>query len=183
MPLRCVFYRQTAVQSCPHRELMTVLCFVTLTQCTRSVSGDIHCAHVGPVVRDATTGGVRKRDSSRRLWPSGARIMAISTRWSASPVTRPAHSPSIVARPSSSRPSSRNKSIVSPRSSTTTPTLSIRLSATPRLYKMSHRCNNGRFATPKQNPRGVCQIAPEQPLIGGNYGQSGSDRRISTKLT
>jgi hypothetical protein len=37
-----------------------------------------------------------------------------------------------------------------------------------RLYKMSPRCNNGRFATPKQNPRGVCQIAPEQPLIGGS---------------
>ena len=47
--------------------------------------------------------------------------MAISTRWSPSPVTRPAHSPSIVARPSSSRPSSRKKSIVPSRSSTTIP--------------------------------------------------------------
>src|ERR1700729_3613946 len=69
--------------------------------------------------------------------------MAISTRWPASPVTRPTHSPSIVARPSSSRPSSRKKSIVSPRSSTTIPTLSIRLSAMCRLYKMSPGCNNG----------------------------------------
>src|SRR5215218_7254463 len=32
--------------------------------------------------------------------------MAISTRWSRSPVTRPDQSPSIMARPSSSRPSS-----------------------------------------------------------------------------
>src|SRR3982751_202141 len=61
--------------------------------------------------------------------------MAISTRWLPSPVTRPAHSPSIVARPSSSRPSSRKKSIVPPRSSTTIPTLSIRLSAICPIYK------------------------------------------------
>jgi hypothetical protein len=33
-----------------------------------------------------------ERESSSRLWPSGVRIMAISTRWSPSPVTRPAHS-------------------------------------------------------------------------------------------
>src|SRR6267143_462935 len=52
------------------------------------------------------TGGVRNREISSRLWPSGVRIMAISTRWSRSPVTRPAHSPSTVARPSSSSPSS-----------------------------------------------------------------------------
>src|SRR3984885_2812705 len=85
------------------------------------------------------TGGVRKRESSRRLWPSGVRIMAISTRWPASPVTRPAHSPSIVARPSSSSPSSRKKSIVPSRSSTTIPTLSIRLSAMGPIYKVSFR--------------------------------------------
>jgi hypothetical protein len=107
--------------------------------------------------------------------------MAISTRWPASPVTRPAYSPSIVARPSSSRPSSWKKSIVPPRSSTTIPTLSIRLSAMRRLYRMSPRCNNGRFATPKQNRRGVCQIAPERPLIGADHGQSGSDRRITAE--
>jgi hypothetical protein len=38
--------------------------------------------------------------------------MAISTRWLPSPVTRPAHSPSTVPCPSSSRPSSRKNSIV-----------------------------------------------------------------------
>src|SRR4051812_29674627 len=52
--------------------------------------------------------------------------MATSTRWLGSPVTRPAHSPSIVAWPSSSRPSSRKNAIVAGRSSTTMPTLSIR---------------------------------------------------------
>jgi hypothetical protein len=46
------------------------------------------------------------------------------------------------------------------------------------LYKMSPRWNDGRFAMPKQNPRGVYQIAPEQPLVGADDGQSG-DRRIS----
>ena len=42
----------------------------------------------------------------------------------ANPVTRPAHSPSIVALPSTSRPSSPKKSIVASKSSTTIPTLS-----------------------------------------------------------
>src|SRR2546429_6790940 len=60
--------------------------------------------------------------------------MAISTRWSPSPVTRPAHSPSTMARPSSWRPSSRKNSIVAGRSSTTMPTLSIRLRATDPIY-------------------------------------------------
>src|ERR1700744_6426170 len=63
--------------------------------------------------------------------------MAISTRWSASPVTRPAHSPSIVARPSSSRPSSRKKSIAPPRSSTTIPMLSNRLSAMALVLRLA----------------------------------------------
>src|SRR6266704_1067243 len=89
--------------------------------------------------------GVRNRESSSRPWPSGVRIMAISTRWSPSPVTRPAHSPSIVARPSSSRPSSRKKSIVPPRSSTTIPTLSIRLSAMCPIYKVSSCLTTDRF--------------------------------------
>src|SRR3954454_8785232 len=53
--------------------------------------------------------------------------MAISTRWSRSPVTRPAHSPSIVVRPSSSRPSSAKKEMAASSDSTTMPTLSIRL--------------------------------------------------------
>src|SRR5215470_9057110 len=53
--------------------------------------------------------------------------MAISTRWSRSPVTRPAHSPSIMARPSSSRPSSVKNPMAASMSSSTIPTLSKRL--------------------------------------------------------
>jgi len=67
-----------------------------------------------------------KRDSSIPPWPSGIRIMAISTRCSRSPVTRPDQSPSIIARPSSSRPSSAKKEIAASSDSTTMPTLSIR---------------------------------------------------------
>src|SRR4051794_12403122 len=63
--------------------------------------------------------------------------MAISTRWSPSPVTRPAHTPSTMARPSSSRPSSAKKEIAASRDSTTMPTLSIRLSAMCPFYNMS----------------------------------------------
>src|SRR5947209_20114138 len=63
--------------------------------------------------------------------------MAISTRWSPSPVTRPAHTPSTMARPSSSRPSSAKKEIAASRDSTTMPTLSIRLSAMCPFYTMS----------------------------------------------
>src|ERR1051325_3666453 len=62
--------------------------------------------------------------------------MAISTCWSPSPVTRPAHSPSMVARPSRLRPSSRKKAMVASRSSTTMPMLSIRLMA---MYLVSER--------------------------------------------
>lgn len=51
--------------------------------------------------------------------------MATSTRWPPRPVTRPAHSPSATARPSSSRPSSVKKSTTAVRSSTTMPTLSM----------------------------------------------------------
>src|SRR5437868_13362243 len=67
-----------------------------------------------------------KRDSSSRPLPSGVRIMAISTVWSPRPVTRPAHSPSTMPRPSNSRPSSRKNSIAGSRASTTMPTLSSR---------------------------------------------------------
>src|SRR5580765_1627333 len=56
--------------------------------------------------------------------------MAISTHWLPSPVTRPAHSPSIVARPSSSRPSSAKNEMAASRDSTTMPTLSIRWTVT-----------------------------------------------------
>ena len=55
---------------------------------------------------------------------TGVRIIAVSTRWSPRPVTRPAYSPSTKPRPSSSRPSSRKNSIAGARSSTTMPTLS-----------------------------------------------------------
>src|SRR5262249_41753466 len=57
------------------------------------------------------------------------RIIAISTRWPRSPVTRPDQSPSIVARPSSSRPSSAKNEIAASSDSTTMPMLSIRWSA------------------------------------------------------
>src|SRR3954454_6727034 len=57
--------------------------------------------------------------------------MAISTCWDPSPVTRPAHSPSIMARPSSFRPSSEKNEMAESRDSTTMPTLSIRLRAIP----------------------------------------------------
>src|SRR3954464_10716678 len=53
--------------------------------------------------------------------------MAISTRWDPSPVTRPAHSPSTMARPSSLSPSSEKNEMAESRDSTTMPTLSIRL--------------------------------------------------------
>src|SRR5262245_17175518 len=53
--------------------------------------------------------------------------MAISTRMSRNPVTPSAQSPSIGARPSSSRPSSVKNSMAASMSSTTMPTLSIRL--------------------------------------------------------
>src|SRR5438128_2563340 len=66
--------------------------------------------------------------------------MAISTRMSRNPVTPSAQSPSIGARPSSSRPSSVKNSMAASMSSTTMPTLSIRLtvmtSALRRLSRM-----------------------------------------------
>ncbi|MBB4231969.1 hypothetical protein GGD56_005861 [Rhizobium mongolense] len=49
------------------------------------------------------------------------------------------------ARPSSSRPSSRKKSIVPPRSSTTIPTLSIRLSAMFPISKVSFQSTRCRL--------------------------------------
>src|SRR5690606_27764412 len=70
---------------------------------------------------------VDRRPGPLRLWPSGVTSMAISTRWDPSPVTRPAHSPTTMARPSSLRPSSEKNEIAASRDSTTMPTLSIRL--------------------------------------------------------
>src|SRR3954465_13469953 len=69
-------------------------------------------------------------------WPSGMRIMATSTRWPRSPVTRPDQSPSIMPRPSSSRPSAAKNAIAASSDSTTMPTLSIRCSATSRLSRI-----------------------------------------------
>ena len=77
----------------------------------------------------AVIGNRRRREKAREFdlpWPSGIRIIAVSTRWSRSPVTRPDQSPSIMARPSSSRPSSTKKEIAASSDSTTMPTLSIR---------------------------------------------------------
>src|SRR5580765_6308765 len=82
---------------------------------------------------------MRKRESSILPWPSGIRIMAISTRWPRSPVTRPDQSPSIIARPSSSRPSSAKNETAASSDSTTMPTLSIRRSAT-RPFLSLHGC-------------------------------------------
>src|SRR5690606_1275523 len=53
--------------------------------------------------------------------------MATSTRWPRTPATRPAHSPSMGMRPSSVSPSSVKNSMAAPRSSTTNPTLAIRV--------------------------------------------------------
>src|SRR5207248_1907201 len=63
--------------------------------------------------------------------------MAISTRWSRSPVTRPDQSPSIMARPSSSRPSSAKNEIAPSSDSTTMPTLSIRCTGGRRRTRCS----------------------------------------------
>src|SRR5438552_10975742 len=73
--------------------------------------------------------GDSKRESSRRLCPSGVDIMATSTRWPRTPVTRPAHSPSMGMRPSRVSPSSVKNLMAASRSSTTMPTLSIRMTA------------------------------------------------------
>src|SRR5689334_12724010 len=73
------------------------------------------------------TAGAMNRESSSRLWRSGVTIIAISTRWFPSPVTRPANSPAIIARPSSVSPSSVKNAMASSRDSTTMPTLSMRL--------------------------------------------------------
>src|SRR6187399_1245121 len=80
--------------------------------------------------------------------------MAISTRWSRSPVTRPDQSPSIIMRPSSSRPSSAKKEIAASSDSTTMPTLSIRCSATVAILadRKNHRSQVGRSRAPRSAP-------------------------------
>src|SRR5947209_7032157 len=69
--------------------------------------------------------------------------MAISTRMSRNPVTPSAQSPSIGARPSISRPSSVKNSMAASRSSTTMPTLSIRLTVMMFPWRLTtFRCGN-----------------------------------------
>src|SRR5262245_13443429 len=63
--------------------------------------------------------------------------MAISTRCVPSPVMRPAHSPSTKARPSSPRPSSVKNSMAESMSSTTMPTLSMRLTVTLSPWRLT----------------------------------------------
>lgn len=67
------------------------------------------------------------REEAGELEPAVAVRASSQSRRAEHPVTRPAHSPSIVAWPSNSRPSSRKTSIAAARSSATIPTLSIRL--------------------------------------------------------
>ena len=62
--------------------------------------GDNQERFTGAVLWSAIVGGVRNCESSRRLCRSEVTIMATSTDWFPSPVTRPAHSPSTVIRPS-----------------------------------------------------------------------------------
>ena len=80
-------------------------------------------------------------------------------------------SPSIVARPSSSRPSSRKKSIVPPRSSTTIPTLSILLSAMLRIYTTPPNTTTGALQRRNTSAAEFAKT-PEQPLIGASHGRS-----------
>lgn len=75
------------------------------------------------------------------------------------------------ARPSSSRPSSRKKSIVPPRSSTTIPTLSILFSAhASNLHNVA--CMQQRHFAASKYGRAEISKTPEQPLIGANHGRS-----------
>src|SRR5688572_11412219 len=82
--------------------------------------------------------------------------MAISTHWVPSPVTRPAHSPSMVARPSSLRPSSEKNEMAASRDSTTMPTLSIRLRVMSFLSLRSRRfmsaCNTAGISPLRSTP-------------------------------
>src|SRR5688572_13728802 len=65
--------------------------------------------------------------------------MAISTRMSRNPVTPSAQLPSIGTRPSSSRPSSVKNSMAASMSSTTMPTLSMRVTVMMSPKRLTHR--------------------------------------------
>ena len=74
----------------------------------------------------ATSAGARNRVSSSLPWPSGVRIIAMSTRTPSMPLTRSTQAPATGISPSTSMPSSVKKAIAAGRSSTTTLTWSIR---------------------------------------------------------
>src|SRR3954451_13761144 len=92
----------------------------------RGMPGTFTGARGAPLV--AT--GLWNVDSSTRLWPSGVRRNAMSARTPSSPMSWSAHLPSTVVSPSSSRPSWMKNATAASRSSTTTPTWSIRLIVT-----------------------------------------------------
>ena len=73
-----------------------------------------------------TAAGVWNFVNSSRPWPSGVRIIAMSTRMPVSPLRRSTAGPSSGASPSSSIPSSTKNAFAASRSSTTTLTWSIR---------------------------------------------------------
>src|ERR1051326_2192980 len=92
--------------------------------------------------------------------------MAISRRWSRSPVTRPDQSPSMVARPSSSSPSSAKNEMALSSDSTTMPTLSIRLTV---IDAQPFRTAGARADGPpgerpsshhRASPDGPCTVVP-----------------------
>src|SRR3954467_8276597 len=76
--------------------------------------------------------------------------MAISTRMSRNPVTPSAQSPWIGARPSSSRPSSVKNSMAASMSSTTMPTLSIRLTVMTSPWRLTSNYAAGCGITPRR---------------------------------
>src|SRR5579863_6938898 len=84
--------------------------------------------------------GVWNFVSSSRPWPSGVRIMAMSTRTPSSALTQSTQRPSMGASPSNSMPSSTKNALAASSSSKTTLTWSIRFS------DMSRRIRLGRSA-------------------------------------
>ena len=75
----------------------------------------------------STSSGLRNFVSSTRPWPSGVRIIAMSTWTPSSPLTRSTQGPSTGVSPSSAMPRVVKKAMAAGRSSTTTLTWSILL--------------------------------------------------------
>src|SRR5919109_5111797 len=90
--------------------------------------------------------------------------MAISTRMSRSPVTPSAQSPSIGARPSSSRPSSVKNAMAASMSCTTMPTLSIRLTVMVSPWRLTHRWRHMPADIRRRYKRGLSLISVVQDL-------------------